>query len=83
MGSEGATIRKFLNFQRQEKWGWVIFRCTYTDDAAWENFLRLLRADMKAELDFSGDRDMLDTLDLVIIEDKDTLDNADIPEVRR
>ena len=32
------ALHNSLVFTKQDKWGWVIYRTTYKDDAAWERF---------------------------------------------
>ncbi|OAA41985.1 Twin arginine translocation protein [Beauveria brongniartii RCEF 3172] len=38
------SIADELEFFNEKKWGWVIYRCTYGDDAAWERFKESGRA---------------------------------------
>lgn len=37
--TEAERITDLLDFYRLRRWGFVIYRCTYDDDAAWSRFL--------------------------------------------
>lgn len=83
MASDCSFIREFLEDRNFEKWGYVIFRCTYADDVAWSNALAILNHNTQDRLEEDGETELLDRLDWVIIEDKETLDGADIATVRQ
>lgn len=83
MDSDTTHIRKYLDSRDQKKWGFVIFRCTYADDAAWNNFLQILNSNTQLCLEDDNEPEMLGRLDWVIIEDKEALDNASIDTVRQ
>lgn len=83
MDTEGNIIRKSLASHNHDKWGFVIYRCTYDNDDHWATFLNILETNTRRSLDFTGDGDLMDRLDWVIQEDPATLDGADKDEVRR
>lgn len=33
--SEGERLAEELRLRNAQKWGWVVYRCTYSDDEAW------------------------------------------------
>jgi len=37
-------INDMLNYYSLQKWGFVIYRCTYGDDSAWDRFMHCLNA---------------------------------------
>jgi hypothetical protein len=41
-------------------WGFVIYRCTYGDDAAWEECLERLNASMRDDMQFYNGLDLLE-----------------------
>jgi hypothetical protein len=81
--SEADQIRDLNTCYGLKKWGWVIYRCTYGDDAAWQRFVNelhdyhktLLRDELQAE-------DLIPSYDWIVKEDP-TLDGATKDEVRR
>ncbi|KAK1764214.1 hypothetical protein QBC33DRAFT_547513 [Phialemonium atrogriseum] len=40
--SPESQIRDWLRRIKHDKWGWVIYRCTYSDDAAWARFKQMI-----------------------------------------
>ncbi|KAM3497119.1 hypothetical protein MY10362_009517 [Beauveria mimosiformis] len=44
------SIADELDFFNEKKWGWVIYRCTYGDDAAWERFKELVARQTRKDL---------------------------------
>jgi hypothetical protein len=51
------------------KWGYVIFRCTYGDDASWERFMTYLQAKARIGLESEGAEDMYEQIDWTVQED--------------
>ena len=41
---ETERIRDMLNYYGLTKWGFIIYRCTYGDDGAWDRFMHRLNA---------------------------------------
>jgi hypothetical protein len=78
-------VRDLIDFYGVKKWGWVIYRCTYGDDAAWHQFIERLHAYHTEEV--LGDRfnaeDLVPSYDWIVQEDPATLDGATKDEVRR
>jgi hypothetical protein len=70
---------------RQKKWGFVIYRCTYKDDAAWSNFMRIFK-DMIlggiVPLSESLNQDVIDRLAFDVREDRALFQKATRPELR-
>ncbi|TLD20779.1 hypothetical protein PspLS_08663 [Pyricularia sp. CBS 133598] len=65
-------------------WGFVIYRCTYDDDALWSEFISLLKIQARAELESKWSLNALERhLRWTIIEDRATLDGATEEEVRQ
>ncbi|KLU87062.1 hypothetical protein MAPG_06067 [Magnaporthiopsis poae ATCC 64411] len=66
------------------KWGFVIYRCTYDDDALWEAFVTMLKASAAAYLQARKQENILGPdLQWTIIEDRATLDGASKETVRQ
>ncbi|TQN71152.1 hypothetical protein CSHISOI_04341, partial [Colletotrichum shisoi] len=55
------------------RWGFVVYRCAYGDDDLWNRYMEQLKKNVHNEL----------YLDWIIIEDRDTLENASKTAVRK
>ncbi|CAI6294028.1 unnamed protein product [Periconia digitata] len=73
-----STIEAELN---GGKWGFVIFRCAYGDDASWKRFLGYLQAKYRYALALEGADRLYEQLDWTIQEDS-ALDGADAEVVK-
>jgi hypothetical protein len=81
--SEADHIRDLNTYYGLKKWGWVIYRCTYGDNAAWQHCIdefkhyhaESLRDDLQAD-------DLVSSYDWIVVEDP-ALDGATKDEVRR
>jgi hypothetical protein len=84
MTSECDRIRRTLDNNPNRKWGFVVYRCTYGDDAAWERSMDHLNTRTRLELqsDKYDSGDLFPYLDWSVQEDQ-SLDEAGIAEVRR
>ena len=59
------------------KWGFCLYRCTYSDDEAWLRYVEHMRKRIIDSLELRDQRYLLEKyLDIQIIEDRDKLDNA-------
>ena len=81
-GNNVSHIRDQLHQLDHTKWGFVIYRCTYDDDAAWERFLQILRQRVHKGLARYDGLDLIHSLDLKVHEDKANLSGASKDEVR-
>lgn len=64
------------------KWGFAIYRCTYTDEGAWMRLLDALGAYIRKSFANSQALDMLENFELDIREDRKALENATPEYVR-
>jgi hypothetical protein len=82
-GSNSAEyIRGYLEADKHQVWGWVIYRCTYESDEDWAKLMDIFHRSIKIKLERCGGLDLLDSCHLTVIEDKDTLDDASTAVVR-
>lgn len=66
-----------------QKWGFVIYRCTYTDDEAWSRYVQYVKDKIIAFLDHIGQQFLLEKyLEVQVFEDRDQLDGASKAQVR-
>lgn len=66
-----------------QKWGFLVYRCTYSDDEAWLRYVQYIRDKTIANLDHLGQRFLLEKyLDIQVVEDRNQLDGASKSQVR-
>jgi hypothetical protein len=80
--TETERINDMLKYYHLQKWGFIIYRCTYDDDSAWDRFMHHLNACKDAALiDTYDDEYLALNLDWNVQQDP-SLDNATIDQVR-
>lgn len=42
---EAAKIKRNLDQDNHDRWGFAIYRCTYGDDATWDRFKNIITAE--------------------------------------
>lgn len=78
----GLTIRGMQETGFQ-KWGFSIFRCTYSDDDAWHRYVQYIRDEAINNLELVGQKFLLEKyLDFPVVEDRGQLDGASKSLVR-
>ncbi|KAJ4863326.1 hypothetical protein T069G_04280 [Trichoderma breve] len=83
--SDERKIQLILNSgSSEEKWGWVIYRCSYKPElqSTWENFKRVVDERTRKEIAESDAPDIADKLDWVFVEDPE-LEGASLDELKR
>jgi hypothetical protein len=63
-------------------WGFVVYRCTYGDEHAWETCLERIHALVQRRMGFYNALDMLDDLQLTVFDDAHEFDHASTHTVR-
>jgi hypothetical protein len=80
--TETERINDMLKHYHLQKWGFIIYRCTYGDDSAWDRFMHRLNACKDAALiDMYDDEYLAKHLDWNVQQDP-SLDNATKDQVR-
>ena len=77
-----AIIREQLNKYLNSKWGFVIYRCTYQDDAQWKRFMEHLNTRTRRGLEEEGAGDLFDRIDWSV-QDNPQLRDASEEQIRR
>ncbi|KAL6815346.1 hypothetical protein GGI42DRAFT_362756 [Trichoderma sp. SZMC 28013] len=83
--SDERKIQEILNSgSSEEKWGWVIYRCSYKPElqSTWESFKHLVDKRTRKEIAESDAPDIADKLDWVFVEDPE-LEGASLDELKR
>lgn len=63
-------------------WGFVIFRCTYGDDAAWAQRIASLREEARRTLDYYNAPDIFARLEITVVKDREALEGASAAVVK-
>lgn len=77
-----GTIRESIQKDKHKKWGYLFYRCDYSDDDAWNRFLSVIRYGLERHLRTYKAEDLLDTWELTVKEDSETLEGATVDQVR-
>ena len=75
-------LRATLEQDNTSKWGYVIYRCTYDDDGAWNQMVDRMRTTVQTRLEGKNAPDLLENFVFDIREDRSKLDGATIERVR-
>jgi hypothetical protein len=80
--SPTQNIQGSLRKMKHDKWGWVIYRCTYGDNEAWTRFKKIINQHSR-EIIADGDTpEAGDSLEWTFVEDRGTLDGASREQLR-
>ncbi|KAL2752314.1 hypothetical protein ACRALDRAFT_2088639, partial [Sodiomyces alcalophilus JCM 7366] len=64
------------------KWGFAVYRTTYGDDVGWERVKRVIQETAIAPLRENGEHGLIDSLDYVLMDDRDKFDGMSRPALR-
>ncbi|KAK3939341.1 hypothetical protein QBC46DRAFT_388211 [Diplogelasinospora grovesii] len=80
-----TAIANSLEEYKLDRWGFVIYRCTYGSQEKWDKFLALAKQEARDYLERwgTGDLSVYDKIDWTVIEDAETLDGASILNTTR
>lgn len=72
-----------MQITRFQAWGFVVYRCTYSDDAAWQRYMNEMKKQIQRDLEEEGlDELLLQYLQYTVIEDPN-LEGASKNDVRK
>lgn len=78
------AIREELEILKHDKWGWVIYRCTYGDDEAWARFQEIVNERSRREMAQSGvPPEVANGLEWTFVSDQSTLDGISRDQLRQ
>lgn len=81
--SPESQMLEGLKHSKHDKWGFVIYRCTYKNDQDWHHFKQLVHDRTKKAMAESDAPEIADSLEWTFVEDRDTLDGASRSRLRR
>jgi hypothetical protein len=76
------VLSKVLISSKHDKWGFVIYRCTYEDDQAWDRFQQVFRERKQQALQRSDTPKIADSHEWTFVDDRTALDGASRPQLR-
>lgn len=74
--SDAAIVKRILDERNHDLWGFVIYRCTYDDNAAWDQFKNIVTTRARKEIQRSDKPEILETFEWKFFDDRETFDNA-------
>lgn len=84
MFNTADQIQDQLHDDGHRIWGFVVYRCTYGDDAAWQSFLERIHKSARHSMEYYHGLDLLEEerFKLTVLEDKSKFDGASVQLVR-
>lgn len=78
------VLDSMLKVAGNEKWGWHIYRCTYSPDDGWSTFMEKLRTATQSTISFYGGtfRAVAKQQIFTVVEDRERLENATKSDAR-
>jgi hypothetical protein len=74
--SSEQVISDWLKNNKFDKWGWVIYRCTYNDDEGWTRFKQFIIQQSHTHIAECDTPELADSLEWTFVEDRATLDGV-------
>lgn len=76
--TEARHLKLELVALNQDKWGWVLYRCTYDKElhGAWNQFKTLFKAQSREDFEDCDTPEIAQSLEWTFVEDKETLNGA-------
>ncbi|KAI7547289.1 hypothetical protein KC331_g5106 [Hortaea werneckii] len=81
--NEAAKVKRNLNRDNRDRWGFAIYRCTYGDDAAWDRFKDIITTRAQKETRELDEPEILDKLEWTTFDDREIFDNATTDSLRK
>ncbi|KAL2795764.1 hypothetical protein BJX66DRAFT_163649 [Aspergillus keveii] len=80
--SEASSVLEEVLRSRSKKWGWVVYRCTYDDEATWQKLKQWIIDENRERTEDSDAPTLIDHLDMVFFEDRALFENASRDNLR-
>ncbi|KFX88445.1 hypothetical protein O988_09020 [Pseudogymnoascus sp. VKM F-3808] len=78
------NIRAYLRHLKHDKWGWVIYRCSYANDEDWTRFQQIINEKSRQDMAERGfPPDVVKSLEWTFISDPTLFNNASRDQLRR
>ncbi|TIA17486.1 hypothetical protein D6C83_08258 [Aureobasidium pullulans] len=80
--NKADKLERQLQEDNHKTWGWVIYRCTYSSDKDWMDFMSRLNFHIQESLKLHNGLDMMESLDHHVLEDRALFEAANPITVR-
>ena len=80
--SPHSSLSKVPTSSKHDKWGFVVYRCTYHDDHAWERIKQIFHERTQQALQRSDTPEVADSHEWTFVDDRAALDGASKPQLR-
>jgi hypothetical protein len=80
--SPSRDIQDGLVEDKHDRWGWVIYRCSYEDDEAWERFKQIINQRSRDQILKSDAPEALNSLEWTFVDDRSTLEGISKHQLR-
>lgn len=80
--TEAEQLEQLLKDRRFDTWGFVIYRCAYGNDKAWEECMQILKARERRQLEWYEKPELYDSLAWTVLEDLEAFDQATKQDLR-
>jgi hypothetical protein len=80
--SPTRNIQDSLRRLKHDKWGWLIYRCTYGNDEAWSRFKQIIDQRSREIIADYDTPEAADSLEWTFVEDRGALDGASRDQLR-
>ncbi|KAI7203894.1 hypothetical protein KC316_g962 [Hortaea werneckii] len=77
-----GNILDGLSSSKEEKWGFVIYRCTYRDNQDWERFKAIVHRRTQEDMADSDVPEIANSLEWTFVDDRDSLEGASKDNLR-
>ena len=81
--SPERALLQLLDKSKHDKWGYVIYRCTYKNDQDWDRFKQLVHTRFQEYIAKSDTPQIAESLEFTFVEDRATLDGASRGQLRK
>jgi len=82
LADDTVKISRALDQAGQKIWGFVVYRCTYEDDNAWERFKTIANARVQQETELSDALDIINSLTFKYFDNRSAFNGASKDHVR-
>lgn len=82
IGASHRIVLDTLEEMKHDKWGFVIYRCTYKDDQGWHRFKQIVHGCTQEDMQSSDAPEVFEKLEWTYVEDRAALDGVSRPQLR-
>ncbi|EFR01562.1 hypothetical protein MGYG_04564 [Nannizzia gypsea CBS 118893] len=77
-----AQMLDAVTIKQPATWGFVVYRCSYNNEDAWQTILQKLREEIVESLELAGREDLLPRHEMIIMDDRAKYEGATSHDIR-